>query len=103
VPVRISQRAASIQPFLAMEVMERAFAMERTGANVIHLEIGEPDFPPPPAAVEACAQALRSGETRYTDSRGLPELREAIAADHRRRFGPCCWCSRRCSTRATRL
>jgi aspartate/methionine/tyrosine aminotransferase len=87
VPVRISQRAASIQPFLAMEVMERAFAMERTGAKVIHLEIGEPDFPPPPAAVEACAQALRGGETRYTDSRGLPELREAIAADHRRRFG----------------
>jgi aspartate/methionine/tyrosine aminotransferase len=87
VPVRIAQRVAAIQPFLAMEVMERAFAMERSGAKVIHLEIGEPDFPPPPAAVEACAQALRGGETRYTDSRGLPELREEIAADHRRRFG----------------
>ncbi len=69
-----------------MEVMERAFAMERQGARVLHLEIGEPDFPPPPAAVEACRRALAGGETHYTDSRGLAELRRAIAADHRRRF-----------------
>jgi len=80
-------RMDAIQPFLAMEVMERAFAMERDGASVIHLEIGEPDFPPPPAAVAACSRALFAGETRYTDSRGLVELREAIAADTRRRFG----------------
>ena len=76
-----------VQPFLAMEVMERAFAMERAGARVIHLEIGEPDFPPPPAALLACERALREGETRYTDSRGLAELREAIARDHERRAG----------------
>ena len=71
VPLRFADRARAIQPFLAMEVMERAFAMERAGARVIHLEIGEPDFPPPPAAVLACTRALREGETRYTDSRGL--------------------------------
>ena len=70
-----------------MEVMERAFAMERAGERVIHLEIGEPDFPPPPAAVAACVSALQGGETHYTDSRGLAELREAIALDHARRFG----------------
>jgi aspartate/methionine/tyrosine aminotransferase len=70
-----------------MEVMERAFAMEREGARVIHLEIGEPDFPPPPAAIEACTKALREGQTRYTDSRGLAELREAIAQEHGRRAG----------------
>ena len=70
-----------------MEVMERAFAMERAGTEVVHLEIGEPDFPPPPAAVEACVRALRNGETQYTDSRGLPELRGAVAEDHARRFG----------------
>ncbi len=70
-----------------MEVMERAFAMEREGARVIHLEIGEPDFPPPPAAVEACIRALGEGETHYTDSRGLAELREAIAEDYSRRSG----------------
>ena len=70
-----------------MEVMERAFAMERDGARVIHLEIGEPDFPPPPAVIEACTRALREGQTRYTDSRGLAELREAIAEHHARRAG----------------
>ncbi len=84
---RFAPRALAIEPFLAMEVMERAFAMEREGARVVHLEVGEPDFPPPPAAVEACVRALRAGETRYTDSRGLVELREAVAQDHRRRFG----------------
>jgi aspartate/methionine/tyrosine aminotransferase len=83
----VAARMAGIEPFLAMEVMERAFAMEREGTPVIHLEIGEPDFPPPPAAVEACVRALRAGETRYTDSRGLAELRQAIAADHGRRSG----------------
>src|SRR5262245_7396255 len=82
-----ARRAEEVVPFLAMEVMERAFELERAGARVLHLEIGEPDFPPPPAALEACARALREGETRYTDSRGLPELREAIAADYARRFG----------------
>jgi aspartate/methionine/tyrosine aminotransferase len=80
-------RIPLIEPFLAMEVMERAFAIERAGGKVLHLEIGEPDFPPPPEAVDACAAALRDGETRYTDSRGLLELREAIAADLARRFG----------------
>jgi aspartate/methionine/tyrosine aminotransferase len=85
--LRIAERAQLARPFLAMEVMERAFAMERAGTRVLHLEIGEPDFAPPAAAVEACASALRRGETRYTDSRGLVELREAIAADYDRRFG----------------
>ncbi len=86
-PLHFAERARATQPFLAMEVMERAFAMERDGAHIIHLEIGEPDFPPPPAAIEACACALRDGQTRYTDSRGLAELREAIAQDHARRAG----------------
>ncbi|HEY5658965.1 MAG TPA: aminotransferase class I/II-fold pyridoxal phosphate-dependent enzyme, partial [Myxococcota bacterium] len=81
-----SSRAARLEPFLAMEIMERALAMEQSGVRVLHLEVGEPDFAPPPAAIEACAQALQGGETRYTDSRGLLELREAIAADYARRF-----------------
>jgi aspartate/methionine/tyrosine aminotransferase len=85
-PRRFTARADAIEPFLAMEVMERAFAMERQGARVIHLEVGEPDFPPPAAAVQACTRALAAGETQYTDSRGLVELREAIAEDHARRF-----------------
>jgi aspartate/methionine/tyrosine aminotransferase len=82
-----SRRTREIEPFLAMEVMERAFALERQGAKVCHLEIGEPDLPPPRAAVEACAAALAGGETHYTDSRGLAELREAIARDKSARTG----------------
>ncbi len=82
-----SLRTREIEPFLAMEVLERAYAMERAGAKVCHLEIGEPDFPPPAEAVEACIAALRAGETHYTDSRGLAELREAIAREKSARAG----------------
>jgi len=80
-----SKRAESVAPFLAMEVMERAFALERAGARVLHLEIGEPEFPAPPAATAACARSLAEEPARYTDSRGLLELREAIAAERARR------------------
>jgi aspartate/methionine/tyrosine aminotransferase len=86
-PSPITERAQLLEPFLAMEVMEHAQALERAGAKVAHLEVGEPDFPPPPEVVEACVKALREGHTSYTDSRGLFELREAIAADSQRRFG----------------
>ncbi len=76
-----------LEPFLAMEVLERAQELEREGHDIVHLELGEPDFDPPAAAVEAARRALAAGRTRYTDSRGLPELREAIARDYRARFG----------------
>ncbi len=62
-PFQLADRLRAIEPFLAMEVMERAFAMEREGARVIHLEVGEPDFDPPPAVQEAIVRALRDGET----------------------------------------
>lgn len=83
----LARRAAEVEPFLAMEITERAMALERAGRSVIRLGVGEPDFPPPPEVIEACQRALAAGETGYTDSRGLPELREAIAADHARRSG----------------
>jgi (5-formylfuran-3-yl)methyl phosphate transaminase len=77
----ISRKAQEIRPFLAMDVLEHAQAIEReTGVNVIHLEVGEPDFDTPPAIVDAAVRAMRDGETHYTHSLGLPELREAIAA-----------------------
>jgi aspartate/methionine/tyrosine aminotransferase len=84
---RPSQRALSIAPFLAMEVMERALVLERAGARVIHLEFGEPEFPAPAEATEAARSALDSEPSRYTDSRGMLALREAIARDHTRRSG----------------
>ena len=84
---RFAERAGALRPFLAMDVLERALELEAGGAKVLHLEIGEPDAPPPPAAVEACRAALAEGATHYTDSRGLRALREAIAADKARRTG----------------
>ncbi len=86
-PIRFAERIKEITPFLAMEVMERAFELERAGKRIVHLEIGEPGFPPPPEASLACEKALRDGFTGYTDSRGIPALREAIAAEHTRRSG----------------
>jgi len=86
-PPTWSRRIQDLEPFLAMEVMERAFALERQGREIAHLEIGEPDFPPPAEAVAACREALESGETHYTDSRGIHDLRHAIARDCERRTG----------------
>ncbi len=86
-PEAYAARVTKIEPFLAMEVMERAFAMEREGERVLHFEIGEPGFPPPQAAVRACEEALNRGATHYTDSRGLDALRRAIARDKSRRTG----------------
>jgi aspartate/methionine/tyrosine aminotransferase len=74
-------------PFLVMEVLERAAELQRQGRSVIHLEVGEPDFDTPGVVVEAAERALREGRTHYTHSLGHPELREAIAAWHRARYG----------------
>jgi len=62
-----------------MDVLEEALAMQRQGVDVVHMEVGEPDFPPPQPVVEAMHKALRDGRTHYTHSLGLWELREAVA------------------------
>ena len=64
----------------AFAVLARAGELERTGRDVVHLEIGQPDFPTPPHVVEAGVAALRDGQTGYCPSAGLPELREVAAA-----------------------
>ena len=81
-----SQKAARIPPFYVMEVLERAQEMERSGRNIIHFEVGEPDFPTAPHICEAAYSALRAGETKYTHSMGLPQLRQAIADYYKRKF-----------------
>ena len=69
-----------------MEVLERAQELERGGRNIIHLEIGEPDFPTAPHICTAATSAMWSGETKYTHSLGLPQLREAIADNYNSKF-----------------
>ena len=71
----------------AFEVLAKARALEAKGRDVVHLEIGEPDFDTPPAIVAAGVAALERGETHYTPSAGVVELREAIAAYLRERRG----------------
>ena len=85
--IPISRRAQSISPFLAMEVFERAAELQRSGRSIVHLEFGEPDLETPAVVVEAGIKALRDGHTRYTHSLGRLELREAIVAWYRRRYG----------------
>jgi aspartate/methionine/tyrosine aminotransferase len=75
----LARRMARLGTETAFEVLSRAKALERKGKNIVHLEIGEPDFDTPPHIVEAAVDALRSGWTHYGPSAGLPELRQAIA------------------------
>jgi aspartate/methionine/tyrosine aminotransferase len=74
----ITKRASEILPFIVMDVLEKAQEMQRRGEDIIHLEVGEPDFDTPECIREACCRAMRNGETHYTHSLGLLELREAI-------------------------
>jgi len=85
--VCISRRAREITPFLVMDILEAAQRLEAQGHNVIHLEIGEPDFDTPEVIKEAARKALADGQTHYTHSLGLPALREAICEDYLARYG----------------
>ena len=77
--LRLASRMSRLGTETAFEVLNRARALEKQGKQIVHLEIGEPDFDTPPNVVEAGVKALRGGWTHYGPSAGLPELRQAIA------------------------
>ena len=79
--MKLADRMGRLGTETAFSVLARAKELERQGRDVIHLEIGEPDFDTAEHIVEAGCRALRSGETHYTPTAGIPELREAIAED----------------------
>ena len=85
--LRLAERMDRLGTESAFEVLVRARALEAAGREVIHLEIGEPDFPTAPNIVEAAAEALRQGWTHYGPPAGMPELRQAVAEDAGRRRG----------------
>jgi len=85
--MKLAQRMDRLAVESAFEVLVRARALEAQGRSVIHLEIGEPDFPTPAHIVEAGKRALDEGWTHYGPPPGLPELREAVAADVAQRRG----------------
>ncbi|MDT3710976.1 MULTISPECIES: pyridoxal phosphate-dependent aminotransferase [Pseudomonas] len=82
-----SARSRAIEPFHVMALLERANQLQALGRDVIHLEIGEPDFTTAAPIVAAGQAALAAGHTRYTAARGLPALREAIAGFYASRYG----------------
>ena len=83
---RLARRAGRIAPFEVMEVLAQAHRMQAAGTDVIHLEVGEPDFPTPEPIVAAAIEALRSEPMFYTPALGLPALREAIAQFYSDRY-----------------
>lgn len=83
----LSQLAKNLQPSATLAVTARAKEMKRAGKPVISFSVGEPDFVSPPAVLQAGREAIDKGYTHYTANPGIPELREAVCAYYKRRFG----------------
>ncbi len=82
----LAARLDDIEPFHVMELLKMAAALEQAGRSVIHMGIGEPDFPAAQPVLDAAAKAIAGATMRYTHAAGLPALREAIAAHYQQRF-----------------
>lgn len=83
----VSRRSTQIRPFVVMDIVARAKALEAEGRDIVRLEIGDPDFPTPAVITRAAEDAMDAGGTHYTQSAGLPDLREAIRDHYRERYG----------------
>src|SRR5258708_35372996 len=83
----LARRTTTIKPFRVVDVMEAAWAAERAGRSIVHLEGGEPDFGPPAPVGEAATKATPDGRGRYPASLGLPAPRAAAARYHPHRYG----------------
>ena len=82
-----ASRLSRIAPFHVMELLARAKALEAQGRDIIHMEVGEPDFPTPEPIIAAAQAHLATGRVFYTPALGLPELRQAIADFYGTRYG----------------
>lgn len=87
---RFANRLEKIEPFHVMALLAQARELEAKGKSIIHMEIGEPDFPTAQGIVEAGINALQAGKTKYTPALGLPELRVAIAQSYPKPGRPSC-------------
>jgi aspartate/methionine/tyrosine aminotransferase len=87
VPPRVARRTNAIAPFHVMALLARAHELEAEGRSIIHMEVGEPDFPTAEPVLAAGHRALSEGRTRYTAAAGIPELRRSIAEYYRSRYG----------------
>lgn len=85
--LQVARRVDAIEPFHVMEVVKAASALARSGADVISMSVGEPDFTATELVQQAAIDAIRKGATQYTDALGLGPLREAIAGHYATAFG----------------
>lgn len=85
--MKTARRVAQVQPFHVMDLLARARELEAAGRDIVHMEIGEPDFPTPEPILEAGRNALAGGRIHYTQALGLPALRQAISDYYDERFG----------------
>ena len=85
--MKFAARMADIAPFHVMELMAKAKALEAQGHDIVHMEVGEPDFPTPAPVIEAAQRFIATGNVHYTNALGIPELREAIAGHYQSRYG----------------
>lgn len=93
-----ARRALEIEPFRVMAILGRARELQARGRDIIHMEVGEPDFPTPEPIVQAGMAALAAGHTHYTPALGLPALRGAIADYYLNRHGVAVDAGRVCVT-----
>ncbi|MGB2692714.1 MAG: pyridoxal phosphate-dependent aminotransferase [Thermodesulfobacteriota bacterium] len=82
-----SKLSDEISPFYVMDVLERAKEIELSGESVIHFEVGEPDFPTPDVIANKAIKSIKEGDTKYTHSLGIPELRQAISENYNKNYG----------------
>ena len=82
---QIAKRMEEISPFYVMELLQKARELEKQGRDVVHMEIGEPDFATPELVIKASIAHLQTGQVKYTPAAGLPELREKIARFYEQR------------------
>lgn len=86
-PLQVARRVDAIEPFRVMEMVKAAASMVRAGQDVISMSVGEPDFTAPDVVARAAMDAIQRGATQYTESLGLPALRDAISAHYARAYG----------------
>lgn len=84
---RLARRADKVNPFRVMDILRRAGELEAAGVDVVHMEVGEPDFTTAEPILQAARAALAAGHTRYTAAAGIAPLREALSGFYRQRYG----------------
>ena len=83
---KVSKRVEKVLPFYVMDIMSMAKTLEESGADIVHMEVGEPDFPTPQPIINAGIRFIEGGQVHYTKAQGLPELREKIAAFYQQQY-----------------